>query len=442
MAVPTTAGTSTTPEDDLPGSAGQSLVDQYREVRRRSQWICDPLSAEDCMLQSMPDASPIRWHLAHTTWFFETFLLKQLDGYKVYHPAYESLFNSYYNAIGRPFPRHQRGLLSRPSVDEVQQYRQHVDDHMQRWLTQTDLDADQQTVVQIGLQHEQQHQELMLTDIKHALSINPIYPVYRSDETRNNASLESKSGQTWLHHDDPGVFEVGCKGDGFHFDNEVPRHKTYIPPFAIARDLITCGQYRQFIDDGGYRQPGYWLSAGWSMVQSQRWDSPLYWTFNDDNWHHFTLHGLQVIDPDQPVSHLSYFEADAYARYRDCKLPTEQQWEYAVSRDAAERHAAAESNRATADITPSRRVVNGCDLRSVYGSLWQWTRSDYAAYPGYKPPGGAIGEYNGKFMCGCYVLRGGSCVTPPGHSRLTYRNFFDPSSRWQFTGIRLSKDLC
>ena len=428
---------------DIPTSSVTVTTDwlrRYQSVRDHSKYLCEPLTAEDCMLQSMPDASPIRWHLAHTTWFFETFLLARRPGYQPFHPVYNHLFNSYYNTIGTPFPRQKRGLLSRPTVAEVWEYRDAVDRHMIQWLTESDLNDQEQQILQTGLQHEQQHQELMLTDVKHGLAINPMAPIYRNIDRAASNSAKDFGFQLFAEEQIQGI---GHEGGAFCFDNELPRHRTLLSPFRIQTDLVTNGQYLEFIDDGGYQRPDHWLSSGWSFIQSENIQAPLYWSDDGGQWHSYTLGGNQPIVNNEPVTHLSYFEADAYARWSGHRLPTEFEWECAVAADQPLLHQQRDARRSIDTLHHPTAVAHdeGVQLRGVYGHGWQWTRSDYAAYPGYQPPAGAIGEYNGKFMSGNYVLRGGSCATPPGHTRMTYRNFFAPTTRWQFTAIRLASDV-
>ncbi len=414
-------------------SAEQTLAQQYQRVRGLTDRIMAPLSAEDCMVQSMPDVSPTRWHAAHTTWFFETFVLQRAGDYDVFNPEFNYLFNSYYNTIGQQFPRPHRGLISRPGLAEVRQYRQYVDEHLQPLLAGGELDEELETTLLVGLNHEQQHQELMLADIKHVLSCNPLFPRY------SDAQLEESQPQPnqWLTVEE-GLHPVGHDGDGFCFDNETPVHRVFLDSFRMARDLVTCGQYLEFIEDGGYQRPEFWLSLGWSTVNECGWEAPLYWVKRGDSWHQFTLSGLQPIDTDWPVCHVSYFEADAFARWADKRLPTEFEWETAcratspVSNDLASEPFADVLLETGQAIHPTRSPAGWM------GGVWQWTSSSYAAYPGYRPPVGAIGEYNGKFMCNQYVLRGGSVATSSDHIRPTYRNFFPPDARWQFSGIRLA----
>jgi ergothioneine biosynthesis protein EgtB len=412
-----------------------SLVEQYRNVRAFSERLAAPLSPEDCMVQSMPDASPTRWHLGHTTWFFETFVLGQLDGFREFDPEFRYLFNSYYESIGPQFPRPRRGLISRPGLERIRQYRMHVDAEMERWFACNESTEELSRVVQVGLNHEQQHQELILTDIKHALSCNPTLPSYQSMPF--DKSVESDGG--WIQID-RGLYEIGHEGTGFAFDNEFPRHHVLLHDAAVSKQLVDCCEFIDFIQDGGYRRPELWLSLGWTAVQQQGWDSPLYWVQRDGQWFQFTLAGLQPVDPNWPVCHVSYFEADAFARWAGVRLPTEFEWEVAAGQagpgcgqfvDQLLEHDFA--------IHPTKSTASGSGPWPFGGGVWQWTSSSYAAYPGYQAPPGALGEYNGKFMCNQYVLRGGSVATSSDHVRLTYRNFFPPDARWQFSGIRLAR---
>jgi ergothioneine biosynthesis protein EgtB len=388
----------------------------------------------------MPDASPTRWHIAHTTWFFETFLLQNaVAGYKPFHPAFVRLFNSYYNAVGEQFPRAQRGVLSRPTVAEVLAYRDHVDRCTEALLLQHDGDLDKTlaAIVEMGLHHEQQHQELMLTDIKHAFSCNPMLPAYRRDKGPVLSAVPLP--MNWVAFEG-GLRALGFAGEGFCFDNELPRQQAYVAPFELADRLVTNAEFAEFIADDGYERPEHWLSDGWKSVQSEGWRRPLYWRREGHNWREFTLHGELTLDPAAPVCHVSFFEADAFARWAGARLPSEAEWEF-VAQSAEIAGNFVESERlhpspAVSDIAspnPDRRV------HQLFGDVWEWTGSAYLAYPGYRPAAGALGEYNGKFMCNQFVLRGGSCATPVSHIRATYRNFFPPAARWQFTGIRLAR---
>ncbi|WP_148713640.1 ergothioneine biosynthesis protein EgtB [Chitinolyticbacter meiyuanensis] len=406
--------------------AGQhALLQHYGAVRAHSLQLVEGLSAEDCMVQSMPDASPLKWHLAHTSWFFETFVLAGQADYRPFDPAFRVLFNSYYVGIGERHARPARGVLSRPPLDTVLAYRGHVDEAMAR-LLQSALNESQTALVALGLQHEQQHQELMLTDLKHHFWSNPQHPAYRQPPAI--AKVEAKPSQ-WLHYPGGGV-EIGHGGPGFAFDNETPRHAVTLGGFELASRLVTNAEYAVFIADGGYRQPTLWLSDGWDCCQREGWQAPLYW-LDTVGKHAFTLYGDQALEPSAPVAHISYYEADAYARWAGARLPTEAEWEHAAS-------APLSAIDAAAPLEP--QPAHGPGLAQCHGTLWQWTGSAYLPYPGYRPLPGAVGEYNGKFMINQMVLRGSACSTPPGHARSSYRNFFPPAARWQFSGIRLARD--
>lgn len=385
----------------------------------------------------MPDVSPTRWHLAHTTWFFETFVLKPTEGYRAFHPRFEYLFNSYYNTVGEQFPRARRGLISRPGLAEILEYRQAVDAAMEELLAGEECSQRVAEVVTLGLQHEQQHQELMLTDIKHVLSCNPLFPAYVDRPLGCGSGGARREGERLVLSFAGGLHEIGHAGEGFAYDNESPRHRVYLEPFWLSRELVTAGEYLDFIADGGYRRPELWLSLGWQTVQSEGWNAPLYWHEDEGRWYHFTLGGLFEVERSVPVCHVSYFEADAFARWRGERLPTEAEWEVASAEAPLTGYFGRNPVRSNYAIHPVAAGF-GDESAQLLGNLWQWTASPYVAYPGYAPPAGAIGEYNGKFMCNQYVLRGGSCATPPGHIRRTYRNFFPPEARWQFTGIRLA----
>lgn len=404
------------------------LTERFAAVRADSLRFCAPLEPEDYGLQAMADTSPPKWHLAHTTWFFETFVLRPyLEGYRAFNPAFEVLFNSYYNGIGEQFPRPQRGLLSRPLLQEVLDYRRHVDAGVEQLLA---VDHPQvETVrglVELGTHHEQQHQELFFTDIKYSLSRNPLCPAYTDGGETPGSALRPMG---WLEHPG-GVTAIGHSSDGFCFDNEQPAHDVLLQPFALADRLVTNGEYLAFMEDGGYRRPELWLSDGWATVCERDWRAPLYWRESGDGWREYSLYGLIPLDPARPVSHVSGYEADAYARWADARLPTEFEWE-ALAADVPVDGQFVDSHR----LHPEPAV--GSD-RQLYGCLWEWTSSAYAPYPGYRPASGAVGEYNGKFMANQLVLRGGSCVTSRSQLRPTYRNFFYPPDRWQFTGIRMA----
>ncbi|KPK54186.1 MAG: hypothetical protein AMJ63_03945 [Myxococcales bacterium SG8_38_1] len=403
---------------------GEQLATDFVRVRAATEALAAPLSPEDQAAQSMPDASPTKWHRAHTTWFFETFVLKPAGVEGLSPQPYAVLFNSYYNGVGEQFDRPSRGLLTRPGHDEISEYRARVDAAMLE-LFGRGLNDELATCVEVGLHHEQQHQELLLTDIKHLLSRNPLEPAYASAPVRGS-DPPAVQELRWTRHEG-GIVQIGSQPGGYSFDNEGPAHDTLLHPFRIAQRLVTSGEYLEFIRDGGYQRPELWLSEGWQVVQAQGWRAPLYWREEADGWTDFSLYGRRPLATSLPVLHLSYYEADAYARWAGARLPTEQEWEATT----AEPEPAPLCGRAVS-VHPSGPTL--------YGAAWQWTRSSYAAYPGYRPPDGAIGEYNGKFMCNQYVLRGSSCATPAGHARKTYRNFFPSNARWQLTGIRLAKD--
>jgi ergothioneine biosynthesis protein EgtB len=422
----------------MPSSLSQSLLDQYRTVRAFSEKICEPLVPEDYVVQSMPDVSPAKWHLAHTSWFYETFLLKpHLEDYTSINPQYDFLFNSYYNTIGERHCRVKRGVISRPTVDETYTYRAYVDRHMETLLCEADAAklSELEPLLTLGLHHEQQHQELMVTDLKYNFFENPLCPVYRP---RRDASASSVPEMEWIAFSE-GVQEIGWDSAGFAFDNETPRHKEYIPAFALGSRLVTNGEYVKFIEDGGYENPEYWLSEGWGTVQKTSWSSPLCWWNQRGIWKEFTLAGMGPLDLTQPVCHVSLFEADAYARWAGARLATEAEWEVASETVPVCGNFADSGRFHPAPLDPNDAEPGR--LHQMFGDVWEWTRSQYTPYPGYAPPPGALGEYNGKFMCNQFVLRGGSCATSHSHMRATYRNFFPPDARWQFTGIRLAKDV-
>ncbi|RMD89846.1 MAG: ergothioneine biosynthesis protein EgtB [Alphaproteobacteria bacterium] len=416
-----------------------ALRDRFLAVRRRSEALASPLSPEDAQVQSMPDVSPTKWHLAHTTWFFETFLLAEHDpGYSLFDPDFGYLFNSYYEALGDRHPRPCRGLVTRPSLERVRDYRRAVDECLVASLDGFAARDDWPHIaalIDLGCHHEEQHQELLLTDIKHVLAQNPLAPAYHDAP----ATEEGRAPDLAWHAFEEGVYEIGHQGDGFAYDNETPRHRRYVHGFALASRLVTNGEYRAFIEDGGYGDARLWLSDGWDWVRAGSRTAPLYWRRADDGWQQFTLHGLEPLDEDEPVAHLSHFEADAFARWAGARLPREEELEIAV-RLHGEAGPVNDlgSGRLHPAIAPA--AARG-PLLQLQGDVWEWTQSAYMAYPGYRPPPGAVGEYNGKFMCNQYVLRGGSCVTPAGHWRPSYRNFFPAHAQWQFSGVRLAKDL-
>jgi ergothioneine biosynthesis protein EgtB len=431
------------------------LLERYIEIRQFTEKLCDGLATEDFVVQSMPDVSPTKWHLAHTSWFFETFVVSpHADGYRPIDEVYAFLFNSYYVNVGERHCRDQRGYISRPTVAEVFEYRRHVDAAMTQLLESADdaLVEKLLPLVTIGLHHEQQHQELMLTDIKHVFSVNPLRPVYRE----RLASRPSDPGHPgWVNHGG-GLTWVGHEGEGFAYDNEGPRHQVFVQPFALADRLVTNGEYLAFMEDGGYRRPDLWLSMGWAVAQEKGWTEPFYWEKRDGEWWIFTLNGMRRVDPHEPVCHLSYFEADAFARWAGARLPTEFEWEMAAAAlpiegnfadDGAFHPITAHPSGADASSdggrtgSPGGTIERAGTLRQIFGDVWEWTRSQYTPYPGYQAPPGALGEYNGKFMCNQFVLRGGSCATPRSHIRPTYRNFFPPEATWQFTGVRLARDV-
>jgi ergothioneine biosynthesis protein EgtB len=412
-------------------NSGSDLCSAYDRVRQWSCTLAAPLSAEDQMVQSMPDASPTKWHLAHTTWFFETFLLSpHLAGYKSFNPDFKVLFNSYYKQLGKHPVRSTRGHFSRPSLSEVMRYREVVDEGMRK-LLRSGVSGELRALVQLGLNHEQQHQELIVTDIKHAFWAQPLRPTYLSV-----TAPPGRSSKLEWHSLPGGVVEIGYRGEGFSFDNECPRHEVLLQPFKLASRLVTNAEYMEFMNDGGYRRPELWLSDGWDTVCQQGWDSPQYWEHEGDRWQVFTTAGMRDVDPNEPVCHVSYYEADAFAHWSGKRLPQEGEWESA----AAEVLIAGQFAE-TRDFH-SRSADQGSGLQQMFGYAWEWTASSYSPYPGFRPAPGVVGEYNGKFMCNQYVLRGGSCATPQSHIRASYRNFFPPHVRWQFMGIRLAADEC
>ena len=422
------------------------LAEQYATVRAFTESLCEPLATEDYVVQSMQDVSPTKWHLAHTTWFWETFVLRAFaEGYALYDDQYPYLFNSYYVQAGERHCRAQRGYLSRPTVAEVYAFRKHVDEHMLRLLDGLDEAENSKLaeVVRVGLNHEQQHQELLLTDIKHVFSVNPLRPPYRE---RAHAPAPNPGPLRWVTFEE-GLHEIGYtpERDGpFAYDNETPRHRAFVEAFALADRLVTCGEFMAFMEDGGYERAPLWLSEGFATVQAHGWTEPFYWERRDGEWWHYTLGGMRPVDPHEPLTHVSYFEADAYARWAGFRLPTEFEWEVAAEGVPMEGtfaedgvfHPLAPEPLSSGDGAPAAPR-----LRQLFGGAWEWTRSQYSPYPGYRPLPGALGEYNGKFMANQFVLRGGSCATSRTHIRRTYRNFFPADATWQFTGIRLAQDL-
>jgi len=405
------------------------LADQYRLIREHTERLSAPLSPEDQAIQSMPDVSPTKWHRAHTTWFFEEFLLSSCPDYSSFHPCFGFLFNSYYEAVGERHVRAERGVISRPGVAEVADYRAHVDQAMGEFC----LNADEDVVdlITLGLHHEQQHQELLLMDIKHVLSLNPTRPVY---EPRESAGPGRTRPLGWV--DLPGeVITVGHEGTGFAFDNEGPTHEVLLRPFQMADRLVTCGEWLEFMADDGYSRPELWLSDGWHTVNGRGWDAPGYWVDESGEWWVHALTGFRPVDPSEPVVHVSYYEADAYARWAGARLPTEFEWEHAVGDLPAEGNLL---DTLALHPTAVRQPSSG-HIDQAFGDVWEWTSSPYTPYPGFQPAEGAVGEYNGKFMVNQMVLRGGCVATPPGHVRPTYRNFFHPPSRWAFSGLRLAR---
>ncbi len=424
----------TTPRDLIgPHRTADAILEASRSVRGQTGRLAEPLTAEDCSIQSMPDASPTKWHLAHTSWFFETFVLEEyLADYACFDASYRYLFNSYYNSVGDQYPRPERGLLSRPGLDEIERYRSHVDEGLERCLNEVDH-ADRErvmTLIEIGLHHEQQHQELILTDVKHMLSHHPEAGIYKRRESASDATSRPLR---WVPFSG-GRARFGHDGEGFFFDNETPEHDQLVHPFELGSRPVTNGDFLAFIEDGGYRTPTLWLSEGFAWVQECGIERPLYWLGDGEEPTHYTLAGITALEPNEPVTHVSYYEADAFARWAGARLPTEFEWEYAAG-DVAMDGNFLETDRFHPDVgqTDGR-------LDQLYGDVWEWTQSPYVAYPGYRPPSGALGEYNGKFMCNQWVLRGGSCATPRSHIRKTYRNFFPADARWQFSGIRLARD--
>jgi ergothioneine biosynthesis protein EgtB len=438
------------------GEAAPELAERYAQVRAFTLGLVRDLAPEDMVVQSMADVSPTKWHLAHTSWFWEVFLLEpHLPGYEALDPAYHFLFNSYYVQAGERHCRAQRGWLSRPTVRQVMAYREHVDQGMARLLADRDrLEGDPAIgeLVELGLNHEQQHQELMLTDLKHVFGVNPLRPAYHEAPDAGLDPARAAVATPGAMAPPPafvafegGVHEIGHRGPGFHYDNEGPSHRRFLEPFALADRLVTNGEYLAFMDDGGYARPELWMSAGWAARELHGWTEPFYWERRDGAWWHFTLAGMQPVPLDAPVVHVNWFEADAFARWAGARLPREDEWEVAA-RAALEAGSPLDGNlvdtgRLHPQAAPPASGAEGPgSLRQLFGDVWEWTASDYAPFPGYRPAPGAVGEYNGKFMTGQYVLRGGSCATSRSHLRVSYRNFFPPDAAWQFTGLRLARD--
>jgi len=433
MAQQATATTDTLP----PGTApSPTLAEHLSETRRTSTELAASLSAEDMTVQAMEDASPTKWHLAHVTWFFETFLLKPyLRRYREFDPTFNYCFNSYYEALGPRQPRPNRGLLTRPSAERVLAYRAHVDEALEKLLAQSEgQSAEIARLIEIGINHEQQHQELLLTDILALFAANPLRPAYQS-----RRPVEGRAGSDaigWVDFEG-GIRSVGHDGTGYAWDNEGPRHAALLHPFRLADRLVSNAEWLEFMRDGGYRTASLWLADGWSLINRDEWQAPRYWEEHDGGWQQMTLAGPQPVEPDAPVCHVSYYEADAFARWAGKRLPTEFEWEVAAAKIPVTGNTLGTRALRPLPAAPARAG----ELRQMFGDVWQWTQSAYLAYPGYRPPAGAIGEYNGKFMVGQHVLRGASCGTPDGHSRATYRNFFYPHQRWQFLGLRLASEI-
>lgn len=418
-------------------SRSERLIEAFRQVRDFSTHLCRHLEPEDYVVQSMPDVSPTKWHLAHTSWFFETFVVKVwMQRYRSEVPQYAYLFNSYYNAAGDMHRRDLRGLISRPTVAETYRFRESIDRCVTMLIEEADdtLLAEIERVVTLGLHHEQQHQELLITDIKHVFSQNPLYPIFQAAAAETNAGRVAP--QHFAEFDEATVL-IGHDGNEFSYDNEGPRHRALVPRFSLSNRLITNGEYLAFMEAGGYARPEFWLSLGWTTVNEQRWQAPLYWVQRDGAWWNFTLSGFRPVNESEPVTHVSYFEADAYANWDGARLPTEFEWEHAASELPIEGNFV---DRQRFHPTPAGSASDDDGLLQMFGDAWEWTRSAYLPYPGYRAGPGALGEYNGKFMCNQMVLRGGSCATSRDHIRPTYRNFFQPEKRWQFTGIRLARD--
>lgn len=413
------------------------LIQFYVNVRSKTEKLCQPLFTEDYVIQSISDVSPPKWHLAHTTWFFETFILiPYFKNYRPFNPLFHYLFNSYYYQVGGVFPRTHRGILSRPTVDTVYSYRHYVDKHLTEFMDSIneELFLKLENLVMLGIHHEQQHQELLLMDIKHNFSVNVEYPVYQSE---NHHAENYRTQLHWFEIEGKKI-EIGHTGDQFSFDNELPRHAIILEPYSISSRLVMNAEWIEFIDAGGYQNPKWWLSDGWDWVQKNQIIAPLYWQFNQKDWYIFTLNGLKKLNLAEPVCHVSFYEADAFARFQGCRLPREAEWEYFVFSQQLK----PETGNFLESHCFHPKANSALDSPvQFFGDAWEWTLSPYSSYPGYKPLPDALGEYNGKFMSNQMVLRGGSCVTPMAHIRISYRNFFQPEKRWQFSGLRLAKDL-
>jgi len=437
-----TKATSSTPVADFSRARTEghdalrdAVLEAYRLVRSETERLARPITPEDAQIQTIEDVSPTKWHLGHTSWFFETFLLKDLPDYRPPEPEYAVIFNSYYNLVGKQHPRPRRGLLSRPSLAEVLDYRHEVDAGMVE-LVENAPSANLEKLaglIEVGWNHEEQHQELLLTDILHVYWSNALRPAYRDDDGVQPA----ETGSLRWHRYQEGLYWIGHEGDGFAFDNESPRHRVFVHPFQLASRLVTAGEYQQFMDDGGYQRPDFWLSDGWAAVQESDWRAPLYWEKRDGLWWSMTFAGMKPVEPSRPVSNVSYYEANAYARWAGARLPTEAEWEVVSAEVPVEGNL---RDAGAFQTEPARSDASPEQPQQLYGDVWEWTQSAYSPYPGFRPNPGALGEYNGKFMCNQMVLRGGSFATPKRHIRPTYRNFFQPYQRWQLSGFRLAKD--
>ena len=415
---------------------------RFRAVRKQTLALCSRLTAEDMMVQSIPESSPAKWHLAHTAWFFESFILREFaPGYRPFNTEFHWLFNSYYESFSIFPEKRLRASFSRPSLEDVLDYRQHVDAGIEK-LLDTDADPEALRRIVLGANHEEQHQELLLTDILSAFFTNPLRPAYMdAAKNKRDASTASRRPALEFESYEGGLLEFGHNSEGFCFDNELPKHRVWLEPYSLSKRLITCGEFAEFIADGGYKKSELWLSAGWDAVKANGWEAPLYWSNEDEGWSVFTLRGDKTLEEMQfcPVSQVSYYEADAYARWSGYRLPTEFEWEAAAARQPRQGNLLDSGLLMTAPVSEQSNSRNDDDrLQQCYGDCWEWTGSAYLGYPGFQPLEGALGEYNGKFMSGQMVLRGGSCVTPAAHIRASYRNFFTPETRWQFSGIRLA----